>query len=44
MALETIDVSGDGGIVKEILVQGAGETPPDGYEVEGTKERSGSLG
>jgi FKBP-type peptidyl-prolyl cis-trans isomerase len=28
-----IDLSGDGGVLKEILKEGEGDVPPDGYEV-----------
>jgi len=28
-----IDLSGDGGVMKEILVEGSGECPPNGYEI-----------
>ncbi len=30
-----INVSGDGGVMKEILVEGSGESPSAGQEVEG---------
>lgn len=35
MSEEVIDVSGDGGLTKKILVEGSGPFPNDGDEVEG---------
>lgn len=35
---KAIDLSGDGGVLKEIYVEGSGETPPDGYEIRGRLE------
>lgn len=29
------DLSGDGGVLKEIYQEGTGGVPPDGYEVRG---------
>ncbi|KAJ0388677.1 hypothetical protein P43SY_011169 [Pythium insidiosum] len=31
--MSSIDLSGDGGVIKEIYQEGAGETPPEGYEI-----------
>jgi hypothetical protein len=31
----TMDLSNDGGVLKEILKEGTGEVPPDGYEIRG---------
>ncbi len=30
-----MDLSNDGGVLKEILKEGTGEVPPDGYEIRG---------
>ena len=32
--LRTVDVSGDGGIVKEVLREGSGDIPPSGAKIE----------
>lgn len=32
-----VDLSGDGGVIKEIYQEGAGEVPPAGYEVSGRR-------
>ena len=32
---KVIDLSGDGGVLKEILQEGTGEVPPNGYEIRG---------
>lgn len=32
-----VDLSGDGGVIKEIYQEGAGEVPPIGYEVSGRR-------
>jgi peptidylprolyl isomerase len=31
--MQEVDLSGDGGVLKSVLRQGAGDTPPKGYEV-----------
>lgn len=35
IAQSEIDLSGDGGVLKQILKEGSGETPPHGFEVRG---------
>ena len=33
---ECVDLSGDGGVLKEIYQEGSGECPPAGDEIRGT--------
>lgn len=42
-ASKIVDLSGDGGVIKEIYQEGAGEVPPAGYEVSGKQAVSLSL-
>lgn len=39
---EWVDVSGDGGVQKQILIEGHGDMPPSGYEVRAALSARGS--